>query len=250
MHNDDNMSEEQDEQHPPQRRIWPTIIVIGLLAVAFLTQSSFLTVGTVNVYGNERLDAAEIRRIAGVEESLNTLRLSTSEMKRRLESDLRLCNITVMRQGITTITIRVDERQPAAMLATSYGFAQIDNQGLIMAVSKSIKHIKTPLITGIKLGNVYVGDRVTEPEIKAVMEYLDALDVPTRTAISEINLNSAGQLTVYTTDAILIRLGAPERIADKAAMTLEILKEIRTKNIRTEYIDLQSAAPFIRLKNR
>ena len=43
-----------------------------------------------------------------------------------------------------------------------------------------------PIITGIRLGNIYVGDKVDSAAVKNILTYLAALDEGTLSQLSEI----------------------------------------------------------------
>ncbi len=222
---------------------------VFLVAVFLFMKSPYFAVGTVIVEGNKYVSAEEVYRIADIPEQINIFRLNSDTIQRRLISDLRLTDVAVSRKLPASIVIRLKERLPLAYIACSYGFVQVDRQAIVLAAFKNLKQTNVPLINGVRLGNVYVGDQVETEQIKNIMHYLEAMDEQTLNQLSEVNIQSPQQLTAYTVDSIVVRIGSSQRLADKAKLTQEILQDIRAKKMQVEYVDINYAKPYIKVKN-
>jgi len=224
------------------------MILMVLIAGLLFVQSSYFAVGNVVIRGNKYITDADICRIAGIPDKINIFRLNTGEIRERLLRDLRVAEVDISRQFPATIIISITERQPIAYAANSYGFVQLDRHGVVIAAAKTIKQIDVPIITGINLGDVYIGDRVEAGELRPVLTYLAALDEVTLNRLSEVNIDVPDQMLAYTTDSICIKLGEADRLEEKAKLTQSILQEINLKKLAVEYIDLSFKAPFIKFK--
>ena len=234
----------------PSRGFVISLFVLALLVATYLfLTSTFFSVGSVVIEGTKYLPNEDVYRAAGIPERVNIFRLDPADIKRRLLHDLRVAEADVKRQFPATVVIRITERKPLAYTACSYGFVQMDKQGVVVASLKTIKQFNVPFITGVRLGNSYVGDTIEMPQIKKVLEYLAALDEGTLNQLSEINIKPSGELTAYTTHPIVIRLGNQERLAEKAKLTAEILQDISGRKATIEYIDLNYASPYIKFRN-
>jgi len=246
--------ERQERTSRPKRSIQTSrviflLIVLMILLAAFLfINSNFFQVGSVVIEDNKYMLADDVSRAAGVPERINIFRLDTAEIKSRLLRDLRISEVEVFRRFPTTIVIKVKERTPLALVASSYGFVELDKSGMVLTAFKNIKQVNVPIITGIKLGNVYIGDAVESEQVKLVLEYLTALDEATLNELSEVNINSSGELTAYTVQSATIRLGAGGRLAEKAKMTGDILQDIGNRKAAVDYIDLIYASPYIKFR--
>ncbi|WP_371371335.1 cell division protein FtsQ/DivIB [Sporomusa aerivorans] len=237
-----------------QRRASLLAMWLGVLAVliAFFLfiNSSYFAVGAVFVEGNKYVTVEEVLRIAGVPERVNIFRLKTPEIKDRLMNDLRIAEVQVERSFPASITISIKERQPLAFVTSQYGFVEIDRQGIVMAAFKNLKQVKVPVITGVRLGNVYVGDQVNNPGLSNVLAYLAALDEEALNQLSEVNIKSSNELIAYTINSVQIRVGDSQRLTEKAKLTGEILQEISNKRMNVEYIDLNYTSPIIKLHDK
>ena len=224
------------------------LVLIMLIAGLLFIKSSYFSVGSVIVEGNKYVSVEEVYRIANIPESINIFNLNTSNIKTRLMHDLRIAETDVSRRFPGTIVIQIKERKPVAYIASNYGFLELDQQGVVLAVYKNIKQINVPMITGIRLDNQYVGDTIGNVVIKNIVQYLSMLDEVTLNQFSEVNLRSSEQIIVYTVNSMHLRLGASDGLPGKANLTNEILHELNGKKIQAEYIDLNFAAPVIKFK--
>lgn len=231
-----------------QRFIGLLLMLILLIAGVLFIKSSYFTVGSVIVEGNKYVSVEDVYRIADIPEAINIFSLNTANIKMRLMHDLRIDEVDVSRKFPGTILIQLKERKPMAYIGSNYGFLELDRQGVVVAVFKNLKQVNLPMITGVRLENEYVGDKVENQAVKNIVNYLSLLDEVTLNQLSEINLTASEEIIVYTLNSIHIRLGNSERLADKAKLTNEMLRELEGKKIKVEYIDLNYAAPVIKFK--
>lgn len=245
--------ESPGEQRP--KKPVPTPVLVGLLfglaalIAAFLfINSPYFAVSAVVVEGNKYMTNEDVYRVAGIPADINIFRVSTGEMRGRLVRDLRVSEAEVSRRFPGTIAISIKERQPLAYVACSYGFVQLDRQGLVLAAFKNIKQIDLPIITGTRVGAVYVGDKAENAALKNILLFLGELDEATLGQLSEVNVRPAGDLVAYTAHTVAIRIGPPDRLPEKARFTQDVLRDIGDKKGTVEYIDLNYAAPYIKFR--
>ncbi len=250
MNNEEPLLTERvkDKSHSPWKFTVLLFVFFLLIAGFLFLNSPFFTVGTVIVNGNKYISQEEVYQIAGIPEQANIFRLNIERVKQRLSDDLRLTDVEVKRNFPDTVVITLKERQPLALVACNYGFVQVDRQGMVVAVFKNLKQKNLPLITGAKLNNPYIGDIVETEQIKTILFYLNALDEETLNKLTEIDVKIPKQLLAYTTDSITIRLGDNQKLDEKAKLTQDILQEIHKKKINVEYVDMNYAVPFVKLR--
>lgn len=224
------------------------LFIILITGFSFLISPAF-SVGNVVITGNVYMNEKEIFQIAQIPDKINIFRLNSSEIQNKLYKDLRIEQAKVTRKFPSTITIEVVERTPAAYVACDYGFLEVDKTGTVLAAFKTLKEIKVPMITGVTLRNLYVGDKVVDKTFMAVVEYLTTMDESILNQLSEVNIANANQIVVYTTNAMQIRLGNTERIKEKAKLTQEFLQDEKASKLSIEYVDFNFVSPFIKLKN-
>lgn len=248
----------EESQRPRDKQDRGRLITPGLamllmaLAIVFagylFVNSTYFKVGTVRIEGNKYISEEDVYHVAEIPNTINIFRLNTIEIQKRLLRDLRVSSVTVKREFPSTIIVQVEERQPLAFIAGSYGFFELDKQGVVLGVFKNLKQIKVPMITGIKLGNNYVGDSIDDINVKKALEYLAGLDEKTLNQLAEVSIKAPDQIIVYTVQSLSIRLGNTERLTEKAELTKKILSEVTQKNLAIDYIDLNYTSPIIKIK--
>ena len=224
---------------------WAAGLIVGFLLLLALAPISF---GSVEVEGLQVLSRDEVFRVARIERPINVVQLATADISRRLNGDLRIASAKVEREFPATIRIQIEERRPIAVVATEFGFAVFDKTGLVIAEGPTITQTDVPFITGKKLGNVLLGDTVTDDALRKALGYLSHLSRKGGEQISEINIGDAAQLIAYTRDDIPIHLGAVENAAEQAPLSENMLKDIRLRNLAVDYVDANVGAPYIKLK--
>ena len=105
-----------------------------------------------------------------------------------------------------------------------------------------------PMVTGIKLKDIYIGDKTTDENLKAALVYLNALKPETNAQISEVSLKKPDDVMAYTTGGVQIRLGALYRLEEKAHLTDSFIVDQEVKQRPVEYVDFKYTAPFIKFK--
>lgn len=241
-------SRQKEKSIPKSGLITLLLILILLITSLLFIRSTYFTIGSVVVEGIKYLSVEDVFSIANIPEPINIFSLNTAEIKKRLMCDLRIAEVDISRKYPSTIVINIKERKPLAYIASGYGFLQVDKEGVVLAAFKNIKQLNLPMITGIKLDDYYVGDKVENPDLRKVLNYLALLDEDNLTKLAELNYASPDHIFVNTINSVHIRLGNSDGLADKAKLTNNILKDVYDKKMAVEYIDLTYASPFIKFK--
>lgn len=249
------MHEVKQIERPPEKKTSSKQIFFALLLclVLLITGFSFVispafSVGNIVVEGNKYLTVDEVYKIAGVPDKINIFRLNTNEIQARLYKDLRVEKAEITRVFPSTIAIQLTERKPVAYVACDYGFVELDKDGMVLAAYKTVRTIDVPMITGITLHDLYVGDQVEDAALTPVLAYLSYMDESAVNQLSEVNIAEMDQLVAYTTGSVQIRIGKAERLPEKARLTQEFIGELNTTKLPIEFIDFNYASPYIKFK--
>lgn len=228
------------------------LLLVFIAVIAFwqcYSRPVYFFLQTITVIGNQKIETDEILKMAGISAGQGYLWFwDAKDFLETLRDDLRVAEVTTDFDFPATLTIHVKERRSLALLASRHGFLDIDATGVVTSISRSLKKMDAPLITGFKAGRVYPGNRISDPGVGAVLEYLVALNKETRDVISEIHLTPKDGVTVVTVNNIKIRLGVLERVRQKARLTQDILQEVSAKAVPVESIDLNHEKPVLRFR--
>ncbi len=232
----------------PRRLFKGTLLLLGCaLAVAFVVYSPLFTVQRITVAGNSYLSADEVASIAGLHRGEPLFKIETAAMADRLTHDLRIETASVRREFPDTIAVTITERQVVATVATAYGYADFDRQGKVMSCYRNLHQVPIPLITGITLPDLYVGDDNPDPTVAKVLELLQDIDSNSLNMLSEVNIADPQAVKCYTNNAVEIRLGRLDRIEEKAKLVQDFLSDLSTTQHKIDYVDFSYKAPVIKL---
>ena len=222
--------------------------LLGIAAViAGLIYSPLFTFQQLVVHGNIHLDEAELCEIARIQYGARLFELKTDAMTANLLRDLRIESAVVRRQLPNKIEMDIVERIPVATVACDYGYLDFDRQGKVIASYRSLKGADIPIVTGVKLRDLYIGDDNNNAQVAKVLLFLGKIDPADIGQISEVNITVPSAVVAYTKTALPIRLGELERIPEKAGLTQDFLQDQRTTRHTVEFVDFSYDAPFIKL---
>ena len=120
----------------------------------------------------------------------------------------------------------------------------------MIASYRSLKGADIPIITGVKLRDLYIGDDNNDPQVAQAISFLARIDPADIGEISEVSLRNPDAVVAYTKTALPIRLGQLTGIRDKAALTQDFLRDQKTTRHTVEYVDFSYDAPFIKLADK
>jgi len=220
----------------------------GIIAV--LVYSPLFTFQQLVVHGNVHLDENELCEIARIHYGQRLFELKTDEMTTNLLRDLRIESAVVRRQLPHKIEMDIVERIPVATVACDYGYLDFDRQGKVIASYRSLKGADIPIITGVKLRDLYIGDDNNDPQVAQAISFLARIDPADIGEIWEVSLRNPDAVVAYTKTALPIRLGQLTGIPDKAALTQDFLRDQKTTRHTVEYVDFSYDAPFIKLADK
>ena len=225
--------------------------LLGTAAViAVLIYSPLFTFQQLIVRGNVRLNEAELCEIARIHYGERLFEVKTDDITTNLLHDLRIESAIVRRQLPNKIEMEIVERVPVATVACDYGYLDFDRQGKVIASYRTLKGADIPIITGVRLRDLYIGDDNNNAQITYVIAFLAKIDPTDIGQISEVNITVPSAVVAYTKSALPIRLGQLEHISEKAGLTQDFLQDQKTTRHTVEYVDFSYDAPFIKLADK
>lgn len=230
------------------RRFMAIGVIICLLLTWIFLRFASVSFGTLILNGNETMTTEDVYRAAGIPGYVNVIQLSPDDLKDRLEKDLRVSSVTVERQFPATIQVTMTERKAVAIVMTMYGFAYVDDQGVVIDLEPQIQGVSVPIMTGKKVDTLLLGDTITDASLLAGLEYLQNLSPDVLKTIAEVNVGNPYNIIAYTTDSMPIHLGTGDKPSERAAITEELLKEVDDNSLSVQYIDTNPGAPSVKSK--
>ncbi|MBS4913754.1 MAG: FtsQ-type POTRA domain-containing protein [Veillonella sp.] len=249
----EEMGEEQGQrapQKPPtpktgwRRRL--TITGISLFVIWLILVIFPIPFGTIQVVGSQKVTVADVMAAGNIRNPVNLLQINPGHLEERLQHDLRVETVKVSYALPLTLQVTVTDRKAAAVVATQFGFATLDKTGRVINLGPAIEDTTAPIISGVKLGNVLLGDMIENQAIKGALTYLSSLSEEGVKNIAEINVGDTKQLVAYTVDGLPLRLGDMTELDKKGPLSENMLRDIKARGVAAEYVDVNLKAPFIK----
>ena len=224
-------------------------LFVSAMVLSFFVYMPFFTLENIKLVGAKYLTQEDILRIGEIYLGEPLFKLETDQVQSRLSKDLRIEEVSVKRNLPHTLEVTIKERRPIATVACNYGYLDLDHDGTVLDSYKSLKTMKIPMINGVSVRDLYIGDKVDDALIKKILDFLQRLDEDTLNGISEVAFVEEDYVVMYTATerAVQIRIGKLERLDEKARLTEDFLRDLETNPHPVEYIDFNYTAPFIKL---
>lgn len=233
------------------KRLIKGIIFLLLCGVilGMLVYLPIFTLKEVKLTGSTYLTVDDILKVGDIYINEPLFKLETDKVAGRLLNDVRIEDVTVRRSLPHTLEVIVVERMPIATVVCNYGYLDIDKHGKILDSYKNLREMKIPMITGALIKDLYIGDDVENEHIQKILDFLELLDTASLNKISEVAIVAENYVVAYTATErpVQIRIGALERLDEKAKLTEDFLRDIDTNPNAVEYVDFNYTAPFIKL---
>jgi len=220
------------------------VVVLLVLALLFLP----IPLGYILLTGTDRLTLSDVLFEGRISQPVNVLQISSSELEERLSHDIRVAHVTVTRHFPFELEVNVEDRVPLAVIQGEMSYAFIDKEGMVIDSVQAIRKTDVPMITGKRLGNLLLGDRISQPDIDKALDFLNHLSPEGRKAFSEVNLGNEDNIRAYTRDGVTVRLGDGSDMAQQAELAENMVGDVKARGLSVEYVDANLASPFIKLK--
>lgn len=220
--------------------------IIGFIVLMILLYVFPIPLGTIAVTGNSKLTEEDVITAGHLRTPVNLLRVWPSSLRDALAKDLRVDTVSTSYQFPATLVVNIEARQPVAVVATSFGFATLDKNGQVIQLSPAIADPSVPIISGAKLGNILLGDTISDKGVQSALTYLAALSPTGKKEIAEVNIGTPNDLVAYSTTGIPLRLGSDSQLKEKAKLSEDMVADVEKKNTPVQYIDVNVAAPYVK----
>ena len=153
----------------------------------------------------------------------------------------------------TILTKTLQKEVPPIATAATVNIAAapvpaISAASAIKNVTPPVQKIQKPVITGVVLQDVYIGDNINDATTKKVLVYLGLLSNDVLGQVRQINIADKEHIELYTVKGTRIILGNLDNAEKIAGKTQEIFNDMNSTSIPVEYIDLSYSRPVLKIK--
>ncbi len=230
------------------------IILVSLTSIILykeILKSEYLKVKKIQVEGCLRYTEAQILYIAGIKPQINLLSLNLRNICQCLENSPWIERANVKRVFPDKLDISIVEREPAALINLNQLYL-VDKKGTIFKKAEREDGLLAfPILTGVTWQDLMNPQGIHTHLITQTLTLMalleeEGIDI---SAISEIHLDPAFGLTVFTTQhATQINMGFSP-CKEKCRHLCAIMEDLERKDLIPHTIDLNhSYRAFVKIK--
>ena len=205
------MARRRKENYGPSPILLWILVLVLIVVIFFLINSSLFNVSSITVYGAERFSAQEIIAASGITYDTNIIYVDEESARQGIEQNAYLRVDNIKRTFPTGVEIYITERTPAAQIATINGYYIIDEEGTALGLNQladeTLISILNMSIAEPQMGSTILAESAEKLEavskvlsavkqytLEGKIKYIDVADP------EKIVLGYAGDITVKITD--------------------------------------------------
>jgi cell division protein FtsQ len=224
------------------RMLAAALLCAGLAAGAregylWAQRSPAFRAGTIAVTGLRRAHEAEVLRLSGLRAGVNLFAFDAGRAASKIEQHPWVRRAKVQRRFPPALEIRVEEREPAALVALGRLYFT-DSEGQVFKRAAPGDPMDLPVVTGI------TRERFSDDTEEATARLRDALALLyawRALDVSEVHVLEDRALEVQTMDGLRVRVGLGG-YAEKLSRLRTLDEELRRRGARAAFVDLDNRA--------
>lgn len=211
--------------------------VLTLLVIVWAVMwSPLLEVRNVELRGAEHTSGEEVAEVMDLGSGNNILRLSTDEVRDKVESLPWVKKATVARVLPGTLRIRIEEREPAMALSLGAAHWIVDESGRVL---ESGKQGELPVLAGADVSGIKVGMDIEADQLVGGLRVYRSLSSDVQSKVAAIFAPTPERITLALEDGSQVRFGAAELLAAKSSVLRSLLQRLERDGTAASYIDLR-----------
>ena len=231
-----------DDRSPRHRLLFATVgaVVVAAAVAAVVLLTPALHVRQVDVVGATHTGDAEVLRMAGAVDDKTLLEVNARSVRSSVRTLPWVDDVAVVRSFPWTLRLEVTERIPAAIVETPAARAVLDDEGMVLenlppeaAVAGLAKVVGTTPLPAP--GSVWADENGTR-----ALAALQGLPVAFVSIVDRVEIGTAGELQMATTDGTIVRFGLPDAVDRKGAVALQLVRDLQRRNVKAETIDVSA----------
>lgn len=213
------------EKRMPESRglgIWFLLpLVAGMITVfVFALQwRETIPVSRITVSGTRILSTSDVLALAAVSPDELLYKCNLFDVNKKIETYSYIRDSQINRELSGTLRIAIDERQPFASLSGS-AVRYIDAHGVVLPIRMTGTRFDLPIVSGIAGSDtVHDGQTLSSDDATLALSILQAsAEAGFSRYVSEINMNAANEVTLYSSEGGIPILLGREEVAKKITM--------------------------------
>ncbi len=165
--------------------------------------AGLMTVQHVSVTGTARLERRDILALLNLPGESSLLWLDRARLARQVEAHPWVASASVGRALPHTLSVVVEERQPAALVHHADGTVLVDREGVVLAPASDMPTGGLPTVVGLSSATLLEGDRATRDRIRRGLDFAECLRRRFGHAVT-VDLGEVGFMSGHTDSHVFL----------------------------------------------
>jgi cell division protein FtsQ len=200
-------------------------------AATYLMTDTRFEVQKLSVSGLKRVEENQVLAKAGFDLGTNVFRVRLDEIREHVEELPWVRHAVVERVLPDKIIIKIVEREPIGLARINGEVFQFDIEGTVLDPD-TVSGASFPILDGLRMGD-------HKRNLEKVQVYRRVLDDLGQTALSEVHINDAQEVTVVSaSDPVLVNIGTTD-FRTRWMKYLQLEGQIQMQYPQAERVDLR-----------
>lgn len=210
-----------------------------LLAAAAFPRSAFFTIHEITVAGARHVAVGDIVALSGLRPGMPLFALPAREIAAQVARHPRIASADLQLLPPDRARIRVVERTAVAAFPYRDGVVLLDRVGVVVDWQPEPDGFPLIIADGSAVPWMRPGHRLPVAAVVRTLEAMQYLPAEVVGAGTRLRMDAVGNLSLVTTDGIMVLLGQPRGLAERAAVLPQVLVAVRQQPAGVEYLDVR-----------
>lgn len=226
------------------------LLCLLVVSVFMFTKSDLFSVKEIRIEGLSNIAEEEVLKLLGTVQGQNIFLVDGNVLVQRIKLHPLVDQVTVDKRLPAAVFLHIKERVPAALILQVDGVVEVDSQGVVLRFHETWPKTGSPVITGIEVPDtIGPGRKITGDRLEKALLLLGQAPPTLLYLIGEVNVREDGQIFMYLSSGMEVRLGHNEEFAGKLNLLNELLENEEYKSVEKaiKYIDITAGNPVLGL---
>lgn len=216
------------------------LVSLGITGYFLVEKTSFFSIKTVDVSGNEKLKKDRVLLYSGIAIGDSIMELDEEEIVLNLKSEPYIESVKIEKKYPDRIVLEIVEKKDVLVVDGDKKI-YLDGEGTVLSISDSLKSYYVPVVEGLKLkkpvvsSTVEYSNKIEKEEFKDFLAGVGKLGLFSE--ISIVKITEKNELEIHFGSKKVALLGEFKDIEYKLNYLEEITKDLNKKGKVFEKID-------------
>ena len=224
-------------------RILIFYLVIGFLGwnfFNFIFSSDYCNIEEIVIKGNNYLSEVDVFHKSRIKYGENIFKFDLKKTTEYLMCEPWIKELEIKRIIPNKIIITLKERERAAIVYIDGKYFIFSKEGIVLSEIETPEKLTLPLISGLKVQQLKVGDTIDEPEFRIALEIINSANIVFPKEFYKVKILAADDFMLFNIgNTLQVRASKAEEIINKGELLREALGKIIKEKLPVEYIDIR-----------